>query len=306
MTQPLGSAGWRITGDDSSQDQEEPAYGNEFAQYWMQNTMDEAKMNKVSTKFRPTANAPRTGVVENFPIPNLTLGFDNGLSDDHSQWNQYQSLTQNINWQGSDAKSSFGSEYNFTVEELVNNRTNVFEAELVNDLPYSDFEDEPVRGGASDPQDAMGGLGESQPFDPGLEYFPVEAASQDNATSSDDRIATSSTIKPNLSSLIPNRSSFLELRPHRPLRRSNIPTTRSRAQPKCHPCDRCSSAFGRAGDLRRHYKVHFPDRRTFQCRIKGCDRNGQRGFYRCDKFRDHQRQAHGYDSESELVLLGSA
>jgi hypothetical protein len=307
MAQPSGSAGWRIEGD-SSKDQDKFAFGNECAQYWMEKTMDEAESNKVSTaKFGPTAYTPETGGMESFSIPNLTLGSDSGLSGDHSQWNQNQSPTQAINWQGSDAKSSYGSEYNFTVEELVNNGTNIFEADIANDWPYSDFEDEPAGGGAYNPQDAIGGLGENQSLNPGLGYRSTKlhsAVSRDNATSFES-IDASSKIEQGLWSSILDANLPLEPHPRRsmPMRRQNVPATRPHAQPKSHPCDLCSNTFVRAGDLRRHYGVHFPDRRTFHCRVEGCDRNGQRGFYRRDKFRDHRRQAHGVGSEGELVLL---
>jgi hypothetical protein len=270
----------------------------------MEKTLDEAETNKVSTtKFPSTAHISEAGGMESFSILNLTLGSDNGMSSDHSQWNQNQSPTQAINWQVSDAKSSFGSEYNFFLEELVNNRTSIFKADMASDWPCSDFEYEQARGGPCIPQDGMGGLGENQPFDPGLEYLSMEAASQDNAISFDHHIAASLTIERSLWSSNHNTRSLIEPRPPRPLRKSNNSANRPQAQPKTHPCDRCSSSFGRAGDLRRHYRVHFPDRRTFHCRIEGCNRNGQRGFYRRDKFRDHQRQAHNFGGESGLVLL---
>lgn len=62
--------------------------------------------------------------------------------------------------------------------------------------------------------------------------------------------------------------------------------------PQRHPCNRCFQSFKRKSDLRRHFKVHFPSQRTFQCDLPDCDRIGQNGFYRRDKLRDHQRQVH--------------
>jgi hypothetical protein len=57
-------------------------------------------------------------------------------------------------------------------------------------------------------------------------------------------------------------------------------------------CRLCRSTFKRPGDLKRHEKVHFPERRSFHCWQLGCERNGRKGFYRRDKLRDHEKQVH--------------
>jgi hypothetical protein len=61
--------------------------------------------------------------------------------------------------------------------------------------------------------------------------------------------------------------------------------------PDRQPCLRCSSTFKRAGDLKRHEKVHAP-RRDFPCRQPACSRKGGKGFYRRDKLRAHEKQVH--------------
>lgn len=58
------------------------------------------------------------------------------------------------------------------------------------------------------------------------------------------------------------------------------------------PCNRCTKTFMREGDLRRHYKKHFPSQRIFHCFVGGCGRNGAKGFYRRDKLANHQRNRH--------------
>jgi hypothetical protein len=58
-----------------------------------------------------------------------------------------------------------------------------------------------------------------------------------------------------------------------------------------HYCRLCNTAFKRPGDVKRHSKVHFPER-NFHCREPDCKRNGKHGFYRKDKLRAHQRQVH--------------
>jgi hypothetical protein len=67
---------------------------------------------------------------------------------------------------------------------------------------------------------------------------------------------------------------------------------RSRARTKRYLCDRCDKTTGRAGDLRRHYKIHLPAQFKYHCPVEGCNRNGCAGFYRRDKLCDHLRKAH--------------
>jgi hypothetical protein len=59
-----------------------------------------------------------------------------------------------------------------------------------------------------------------------------------------------------------------------------------------HICRLCRSNFKRAGDLRRHSRVHYPEQRSFHCSQPLCNRKGTKGFYRRDKLRTHQRQVH--------------
>ncbi|KAE9381248.1 hypothetical protein N431DRAFT_2996 [Stipitochalara longipes BDJ] len=60
----------------------------------------------------------------------------------------------------------------------------------------------------------------------------------------------------------------------------------------------CHSTFARQGDLRRHAKIHSPERhREFHCWQPGCDRNGRKGFTRRDKWRDHVRGVHGLEED---------
>jgi hypothetical protein len=73
---------------------------------------------------------------------------------------------------------------------------------------------------------------------------------------------------------------------------TNAPSPNSTRYPCPH--QHCHSIFGRQGDLRRHTKIHFPERhRKYHCWEPGCDRNKQRGFTRRDKWRDHVRRVHG-------------
>jgi hypothetical protein len=309
MTQSSNPAEWKIAGDTSSQDQNEFAkFLDDFNQPWLGKILDDVESNKASgTESEPFAYASKTHGDEDLSPLTLAADSDNGLPRDHSQSGQNQAPSQNFNWRGSDAKSSFGSEYNFTVE-LVDNSTNIFEADMVSNWQYSDFEDDAAGGRTYNPQHAVEKFGANPLFNPGFGDPSMglhSAATGDNAISLENRIDATSAIEPELWLSTLDASLPLDSRPRRSMRRSNIPTNRPHAQHKSHPCDRCPNVFGRAGDLRRHYRVHFPDRRTFHCHFEGCNRNGQRGFYRRDKFRDHQRQAHGFGSGSELVLLES-
>jgi hypothetical protein len=70
--------------------------------------------------------------------------------------------------------------------------------------------------------------------------------------------------------------------------------SRNNSSPDRHSCHHCNSTFKRQADLKRHSKVHFPGQRKFHCWQLGCERNGRRGFYRRDKLKDHEKQAHGF------------
>jgi hypothetical protein len=58
---------------------------------------------------------------------------------------------------------------------------------------------------------------------------------------------------------------------------------------KCDHPD-CTKTFARSGDLRRHSKKHGTP--EYPCLINGCDRIGDKAFYRSDKLHDHQRKIH--------------
>ncbi|KAN0096724.1 hypothetical protein V8E51_015529 [Hyaloscypha variabilis] len=65
-----------------------------------------------------------------------------------------------------------------------------------------------------------------------------------------------------------------------------------------HPCAQCLSTFARLGDLRRHEKIHSPERhRKYHCWEPGCNRNGRKGFTRRDKLRDHVKGVHKIDED---------
>jgi hypothetical protein len=103
---------------------------------------------------------------------------------------------------------------------------------------------------------------------------------------------------PKISSPSPEMSfSSSEFNPATPLRTPdpNPPSMPSgtTTSPSRQFCGLCRSTFKRPGDLKRHEKVHFPERRNFHCWQYGCERNGRRGFYRRDKLRDHEKQVHG-------------
>jgi hypothetical protein len=89
-------------------------------------------------------------------------------------------------------------------------------------------------------------------------------------------------------------SSFLDPPPFPSTPSPSSPATSSTSSPERHPCNHCSRAFKRPGDLKRHEKKHFPGQMTFHCWQPGCDRNRLKGFYRRDKLRDHEKNVHGF------------
>ncbi|PMD45971.1 hypothetical protein L207DRAFT_523422 [Hyaloscypha variabilis F] len=72
--------------------------------------------------------------------------------------------------------------------------------------------------------------------------------------------------------------------------------------PDRHSCIHCSSTCKRAGDLKRHEKVHFQRERNFHCRQPGWSRKGGKGFYRKDKLKAHEKQVHKMHLSPELRL----
>ena len=52
----------------------------------------------------------------------------------------------------------------------------------------------------------------------------------------------------------------------------------------------CAATFARPGDRDRHMGKHSPPQHS--CPVNGCDRKGNKAFYRLDKLHDHQRQKH--------------
>lgn len=66
-------------------------------------------------------------------------------------------------------------------------------------------------------------------------------------------------------------------------------------------CSR-TKPFNRKFDLDRHMKSHGP--REFGCPVHGCKRQGDKGFPRKDKLRDHVRQKHGMKLSDFEPLMG--
>lgn len=92
--------------------------------------------------------------------------------------------------------------------------------------------------------------------------------------------------------------SLLQSRPHHRSHRDGRALTQTSCRASTHhrficTFQTCSKTFRRYGDLTRHFKKHFTCLRAFHCSHLGCDRNGEKGFYRKDKLLDHQKKKHG-------------
>jgi uncharacterized Zn-finger protein len=116
------------------------------------------------------------------------------------------------------------------------------------------------------------------------------------------------------------------IEPNPPLGAEEPLSDRDRSHPGAHTCTQCGKSFVRAGDLRKHEKVHmaskdrehrcdvcgraflYPkdlerhkrtqhpseDTPAFFCPVQGCSRAaGQKPFYRKDKLQEHARKIHG-------------
>ena len=59
----------------------------------------------------------------------------------------------------------------------------------------------------------------------------------------------------------------------------------------CHH-ESCQSSFERKGDLTRHLKNHRDGPRDFSCWADRCNRNGNNGFTRLDKLKEHVTSRH--------------
>jgi hypothetical protein len=308
MTLATDAAGQHNAGSGSGRDHGQVLTDlNAYAQHLRDESVDGVELDKASVAhFQPLGSAPVTNGNETLIIPVLNAESDIGGPGRYAQWIQIPTPTQNVVFRGHDAKSSFGSEFTFAVQEFGQNPNQAFGESLIHGWQLSDFEDDPSTGGVSNLNDGMGISGGYQPMNPGFENHSAPllvASSADSSNGFETCIDTHRTIQTGPWPSTRNVDLPLEPNPRRSRRRSKVPAIHSHARSKDHLCDRCLKAFSRAGDLRRHYKVHFPNHRTFHCLIEGCNRSGQRGFYRCDKLRDHQRQAHGFHGRNGLVLL---
>ncbi|KAH8591368.1 hypothetical protein B0O99DRAFT_690728 [Bisporella sp. PMI_857] len=85
---------------------------------------------------------------------------------------------------------------------------------------------------------------------------------------------------------------------------TNAPSPNSTRHPCPHP--HCHSTFARQSDLKRHAKIHFPERhRKYHCWEPGCNRNGRKGFTRKDKWRDHVKGVHGLEEDESGFWVSS-
>lgn len=307
MSKITDSVGWYTTNDLPIQDQGGFSRSmNIDSQHWVEETADDVGADRFpGIEIGPSGFASEIDGNEGLSIATLNIEFDNDFPGHHSPWSQSQ-LLPNLSFQSPDAILSSGSEYNFAIQKLVGNQDQIPGMDIAEDLQLSDTENDLTVGAGPNPRNVIAQSGGYLPINPGHEYRPAPSHSAFTCKNPVNRGDAPERFRRGLSPSAPAFNSPLRRNPYRSVQRPNISTKRPHAQPKCHPCDRCPSAFGRAGDLRRHYRVHFPDRHTFHCHLEGCHRNGQRGFYRRDKFRDHQRQAHGAATESGLVLLEGA
>jgi hypothetical protein len=308
MTLESDSAVQHNAGGGSGQDPGQVLYGpNAYAQHSGDESVDGMEMDKASVAhFRPFAPAPEPSRSGSLIIPDLNAESDISGPGGYAQWNEIPTPMQNVVLHDPDAKSSFGIEYDFKVQEFGQNPNQAFRADLIHGWEVPDFEYDTATGGVSNLNDPVGISCEDQPLNSGLENFSasfLQASSADSSNEFQTRIDTRIPLPTELWPSTRNVSLPLEPSPRRSRRRSKVPAVYVHVRPKDHLCDRCSSAFSRAGDLRRHYKVHFPHHRTFHCLIEGCNRSGERGFYRRDKLHDHQRQAHGFHDRNGLALL---
>lgn len=308
MTPASDSAGWHNAGSISDQDQDQFAYGaNTYAQQWAEVTLDGLAIDELSAaSFGPSVYATETGGKDSLPIPSPNTQSHSIEPGDYLQLSQISPAARDSIWQGPDAKSSFGRECNFAVQEFIEKPTHAFEIDFVGSWKSNDLEDDLATGEPWEVRDNTRRSEEDQT----ISREPENTFKQSLLTSPKidspslkPPIDVNSLLETGLRPSFPNVDLAFEPETRRPTRGSKVRTARPHAQPKEHRCDRCLGAFSRAGDLRRHYRVHFPDYRTFHCRFEGCNRNGPRGFYRRDKFRDHQRQAHHFGVQDELVLL---
>jgi len=300
------STGQHNAGGGSNQDQRQYLYGlHGYAQYLGDKSVDGVDVDNASVeRFGPFASVPETSGNAHLIIPVQSAESGIGEPGGYAQWSQISFPTQNVVSHPLVGVSSVENENSFSVEEIGQNANKGFEANLTHGCQFSNFKERSPTAHASN-LNAIVVPVEYQPPDPGfgVQSTPLLLSYPANSLNGfQTRVESSSTPQTEHSPSAHNMSLPSEMNFRRLRRRSNVSAVPMHEQPKDYLCDRCSKAFSRAGDLRRHYNVHFPDHRTFHCFIEGCNRSG-RGFYRRDKLHDHQRQAHKFHRTRDFVLL---
>jgi hypothetical protein len=301
------STGQHNAGGDSNQDQRQYLYDlHAYAQYSGGKSVDGVDVDKASVeRFGPFVSVPETSGNGNLIIPVQSAESGIGELGGYVQWSQISIPTQNVVSHCPAGVSSVENEYSFSVEEFGQNANQGFEADPTHGCQFNNLKERSPTGHASN-LNAIVVPVEYQPPDPGfgVHSTPLPLSRPANSLNGIQTLVDSSSTPqtepwPSTHNMsLPSEIKLRELR-----RRSNVSAAPMHEQSRDYLCDRCSRAFSRAADLRRHYNVHFPDHRTFHCLIEGCNRSGERGFYRRDKLHDHQRQAHRFHVTKDFVLL---
>jgi hypothetical protein len=301
------SSGQHNAGGGSNQGQRQYLYGlHAYAQYSGDKSVDGVDVDNASVeRFGSFASVPESSGNAHLIIPVQSAESDIGEPGGYVQWSQISIPTQNVVSHCPAEVSSVENEYSFSVEEFGQNPNQGFEADLTHDCQFSNFKERSPTGHASNLNANVVPV-EYQPLDPGFGILSTPlplSCSANSLNGFQTRVDSFPTPQTEPWPSTHNMSLPSELNLRRLRRKSNVSAVPMHEQPRDYLCDRCSRAFNRASDLRRHYNVHFPDHRTFHCFVEGCDRSGERGFYRRDKLHDHQRQAHRFQWTKDFVLL---
>jgi hypothetical protein len=306
MNSASDSTGQHNVDSSSDREQWQDVYSlHNRAPYSKDESVDNFHMDNFLKCFDPVNSAPEISGNANMAIPIQNDESEIRETGGYTQWSQFPIPTQNFSCYRPAGTPSLANESSFPIEEFDQSPDQCFESYRIQGCQFSDLENDVATGYIPNPSTMInpaeyqlsavgwGGFSASlpQPSSPGsLNRFQTHI--DDCVTrKTKPRPSTPNTSLPSVSS---RRTSS---------RRSKVLAIPINELPRNNLCDRCYRAFKRAGDLRRHYRVHLPGHRTFPCSIEGCNRSGEKGFYRRDKLRDHQRQAHGFHSTSSLVLL---
>jgi hypothetical protein len=210
----------------------------------------------------------------NLPIPNLDIESNIGGTGARSQQRKQSGATHDFVFPASEARSAFGSECDFALQEYIKDSAQIFEQSLASEW-LNDFEAASIAGVGSSIPNTMQSLPEDRSIDPEFGGDPsqlLSGAPANDVHSSEPRIDAVSNLEPCGWTSPHHMGMHLNLtlvcQQTNRINESNGLADSPKRKSKSHLCHQCSTTFSCIGDLRCNSKLHSPEHRKFHCYIR--------------------------------------